>query len=174
MRVALVQVFRNKAYWLVLGLGILRFLAFWSIIYAVTQLTLPPEAKKLFLERFGFSDHPDIAQNNGYIMFIDGQNIIVMILLAFSGSLLVGSDFRLKTLPFYLSRRIDKRHYIVGQAAGRRLARGDPDHRAGAVAVSRVRHVHHLDRLLGRELANRRVGAGLRPGDLRSSTASCW
>ena len=38
VRVALVQVFRNKAYWFVLGLGALRFLAFWSIIYAVTQL----------------------------------------------------------------------------------------------------------------------------------------
>ncbi len=48
-------------------------------------------------------------------MFMQGQNVIVMILLAFSGSLLVGSDFRLKTLPFYLSRRIDKRHYIVGK-----------------------------------------------------------
>ena len=32
VRVALVQVFRNKAYWVVLGLGSLRFLAFWSII----------------------------------------------------------------------------------------------------------------------------------------------
>jgi ABC-type multidrug transport system permease subunit len=38
-----------------------------------------------------------------------------MILLAFSGSLLVGSDFRLKALPFYLSRRIDRRHYIAGK-----------------------------------------------------------
>jgi hypothetical protein len=36
-------------------------------------------------------------------------------LLAFSGSLLVGSDFRLRSLPFYLSRRMDKRHYIVGK-----------------------------------------------------------
>ncbi len=43
VRVALVQVFRNKAYWLVLGLGTLRFLAFWSIIYAVTQFSLPKE-----------------------------------------------------------------------------------------------------------------------------------
>ena len=42
VRVALVQVFRNKAYWFVLALGALRFLAFWSIIYAVTQLALPP------------------------------------------------------------------------------------------------------------------------------------
>jgi len=115
VRVALLQVFRNKAYWIVLGLGALRFLAFWSIIYAVTQLALPPEVRAKFLDNFGFSAGDGAKQDNGYIMFIQGQSVIVMILLAFSGSLLVGSDFRLRTLPFYLSRRIDKRHYIVGK-----------------------------------------------------------
>ena len=115
VRVALLQVFRNKAYWLVLGLGAFRFLAFWSIIYAVTQLSLPPDVSKVFLERFGFSADSDAGQDNGYINFMQGQSVIVMILLAFSGSLLVGSDFRLNSLPFYLSRRIDKRHYIVGK-----------------------------------------------------------
>jgi hypothetical protein len=115
VRVALVQVFRNKAYWFLLGLGALRFLAFWSIIYAVTQLALPEDVSREFLRRFGFSANSDAAQDNGYINFIQGQSVIVMILLAFCGSLLVGSDFRAKTLPFYLSRRIDKRHYIVGK-----------------------------------------------------------
>jgi ABC-2 type transport system permease protein len=115
VRVALVQVFRNKAYWFVLALGALRFLAFWSIIYAVTQLALPPRTSEGLLDRFGFSADVDANQDNGYIVFIQGQSVIVMILLAFSGSLLVGSDFRLRSLPFYLSRRIDKRHYIVGK-----------------------------------------------------------
>jgi ABC-2 type transport system permease protein len=115
VRVAIVQVFRNKAYWFVLALGALRFLAFWSIIYAVTQLALPPRMSEGLLERFGFSADVDANQDNGYIVFIQGQSVIVMILLAFSGSLLVGSDFRLRSLPFYLSRRIDKRHYIVGK-----------------------------------------------------------
>ncbi len=115
VRVALLQVFRNKAYWVVLGLGAFRFLAFWSIIYAVTQLSLPPEVQERFLGRFGFSADGDRGQDNGYITFMQGQSIIVMILLAFSGSLLVGADFRLNSLPFYLSRRIDKRHYIVGK-----------------------------------------------------------
>jgi ABC-2 type transport system permease protein len=115
VRVAVLQVFRNKAYWLVLGLGLFRFLAFWSIIYAVTQMALPPQVRERFLEQFGFSADADAAQDNGYIQFMQGQSVIVMILLAFSGSLLVGSDFRLKALPFYLSRRIDRRHYIVGK-----------------------------------------------------------
>jgi hypothetical protein len=115
VRVALVQMFRNKAYWLLLGLGALRFLAFWTIIYAVTQLALPARAQNMFLKEFGFTANTDVNQDNGYIAFIDGQNIIVMILLAFAGSMLVGSDFRQKTLPFYLSRRIDKVHYILGK-----------------------------------------------------------
>lgn len=115
VRVALVQMFRNKAYWLLLGLGALRFLAFWTIIYAVTQLALPADVQKMFLREFGFSASTDVNQNNGYIEFIEGQNVIVMILLAFAGSMLVGSDFRQNTLPFYLARRIDKRHYIVGK-----------------------------------------------------------
>jgi ABC-2 type transport system permease protein len=115
VRVAVLQVFRNRAYWLVLALGLFRFLAFWSIIYAVTQLVLPPGVHKEILQRFGFSADNDLAQDNGYIAFMQGQSVIVMILLSFSGSLLVGSDFRLKSLPFYLSRRIDRRHYIVGK-----------------------------------------------------------
>jgi ABC-2 type transport system permease protein len=115
VRVAIVQVFRNRAYWFVLALGALRFVAFWSIIYAVTQLTLPNKMRDTLLQQFGFSADADVNQDNGYITFIQGQSVIVMILLAFSGSLLVGSDFRLNTLPFYLARRIDKRHYIVGK-----------------------------------------------------------
>jgi hypothetical protein len=115
VRVALLQMMRNKAYWLLLFLGALRFAAFWSIIYAVTQLALPGDVSQELLRRFGFSANSDAAQDNGYIRFIEGQNVIVIILLAFSGSMLVGSDFRGKTLPFYLSRRIDKWHYIAGK-----------------------------------------------------------
>jgi hypothetical protein len=99
----------------VLALGSLRFLAFWSIIWAVTQLPLPEDMNNMFLKEFGFTANSDTEQNNGYMRFMEGQQIIVMILLAFSGSLLVGSDFRLRALPFYLSRRIDRRHYIVGK-----------------------------------------------------------
>src|SRR2546422_3009448 len=80
VRVAVLQVFRNKAYWLVLGLGAFRFLAFWSIIYAVTQLALAPDVRKVLLQQFGFSADADAAQDNGYITFMQGQSVIVMIL----------------------------------------------------------------------------------------------
>lgn len=115
VRVALLQVFRRKSYWVVIGLGMLNFLLYWSIIYAVTQFQIPPEAQERLLEGFGFSAQPTAGQENGYIMFMQRQSLIVMILLAFSGSLLVGADFRFNSLPFYLSRRIDRRHYIAGK-----------------------------------------------------------
>ncbi len=115
VRVALLQVFRRKLYWIVIGLGICQFLVFWVIIYAITQARIPPQAQQGLYEVFGFSPVPVDGEESGYIRFIEQQSMVVMILLAFSGSLVVGSDFRLKSLPFYLSRRIDRRHYIVGK-----------------------------------------------------------
>jgi hypothetical protein len=115
VRVALLQVLRRKSYWLVLGLGLLHFVFIWAVIYAVTQLDLPPRAEELFTEAVGFSAEGNAIHDSGYIQFMNRQNIPVMMLLAFSGSLIVGSDFRLKSLPFFLSRRIDRRHYIVGK-----------------------------------------------------------
>lgn len=115
VRVALLQVFRRKSYWLILGLGLAQFLSFWFIIYGVTQLRWPADMQQRILHQFGFSAQSDENQDDGYIRFMDRQNVIVMILLAFSGSLLVGADFRGKSLPFYLSRRIDRRHYICGK-----------------------------------------------------------
>lgn len=115
VRVALLQVFRRRSYWVVIGLGLLNFLLFWSVIYAVTQFQIPPRAQENLLRGFGFSPNPSEVADNGYIQFMQRQSIVVMILLAFSGSLLVGSDFRMNSMPFYLSRRIDRRHYIVGK-----------------------------------------------------------
>lgn len=115
VRVALVQLFRRKLYWVVLGLGLTRFVLYWSVIFALTQIGLPPQAQERLLERTGFSAQADETQQNGYVHFMEGQAVVVMILLALSGSLLVGADFRHRSLPFYLSRRIDRRHYIAGK-----------------------------------------------------------
>ena len=114
-RVALLQVLRRKSYWILLFLGLAQFIMFWSVIYAVTQLELPPPMRQTILREFGFSVQADEAKDNGFMVFMERQSVVVMILLAFSGSLLVGSDFRQRTLPFYLSRRIGKRHYVAGK-----------------------------------------------------------
>jgi hypothetical protein len=115
VRVTLLQVFRRKSYWFVLALGLLNFLLFWSLIYIVTQLGALGELKDRILDQFEFSAYAARGRENGYVVFMWRQSIVVMILLAFAGSHLVGSDFRFRSLPFYLSRRIDRRHYIVGK-----------------------------------------------------------
>lgn len=115
VRVAILQVFRRKSYWVVLGLGLFNFFVFWSVIYAVTQFELPAEGQEVLLSRFGFSAQPVPDRESGYVEFMQRQSLIVMVLLAFCGSLIVGSDFRMNALPFYLSRRIDRQHYIFGK-----------------------------------------------------------
>jgi ABC-2 type transport system permease protein len=116
VRTGLLQVLRRKSYWVVIVLGLFQFLAFWAVIWAVTQLKeLPSEAREAMLEGFGFSATPRPGKENGYTMFIERQAVVVMILLTFTGSLLVGGDFRNNALVFYLSRSIDRRHYILGK-----------------------------------------------------------
>ena len=115
VRVALLQVFRRKAYWAVIALGGLHFLLCWALIYVDTQLAGFSNFRGEVLKAFDFVVHPTPDRESGYVEFMWRQSIVVMILLAFSGSLLVGADFRMNSLPFYLSRRVDRRHYIVGK-----------------------------------------------------------
>lgn len=116
VRASLLQVFRRKAYWIVLAIALLHFLAFWTMIWVVTQATeVPPEARQRLLEFLGFSPNTRPGRDNAYVLFMEGQSLPVTILLAFTGSLLVGADFRDKALSFYLSRRIERRHYIAGK-----------------------------------------------------------
>lgn len=115
VRVGLVQVFRRRSYWIVLALGTMNFVLAGAIIYAVTQLSLPERAEERLFVMFGFQPHAAAGQESGYVRFMHRQSIVVMMLLAFAGSLLIGNDFRQNSLPFYLSRRIDRIHYITGK-----------------------------------------------------------
>ncbi|MBL9081324.1 MAG: hypothetical protein JNK76_05930 [Planctomycetales bacterium] len=115
VRTTLTQVLRRKAYWVIYAVGISQFLVYWAVIYALTQMQVPPEMQRGMLRTFGFSPDAADPQDTGYLDFMEQQSFIVMILLAFCGSLVVGSDFREGVLPFYLSRRLDRRHYIAGK-----------------------------------------------------------
>ena len=44
------------------------------------------------------------------------QGYMVMIVLALAGSILVGNDLRFGSLPFYLSKPLSRRHYLLGKA----------------------------------------------------------
>lgn len=116
VRVGLMQVFRRKSYWIVLALGLVQFLGFWGVIWFLTQSKeISSEVREGLLRGFGFSPSPRPGEESGYVMFIERQSVVVMILLTFTGSLLVGGEFRNNALAFYLSRSIDRRHYIIGK-----------------------------------------------------------
>lgn len=114
-RTALRQLFRRKIYWVVLAVGLGQFIVYASVIYGLTQMQMPERSKEMLLRQFNFSPSSVDPQETGYLQFVEAQSLIVMILLALCGSLLVGSDFRDGVLPFYLSRRIERRHYLLGK-----------------------------------------------------------
>ena len=141
-RVAVLQVLRRKMYWFAIGLGLMVFLLFFFMIYLAAQIDsgavglrpLDDDGRPTaragnqrgpqgrlgaeLLRRVSFSPQPGERGDNGYLRFMERQSLIVIILLAFSGSLVVGADYRHRALPFYLSRGIDRRHYIVGKWLG--------------------------------------------------------
>jgi ABC-type transport system involved in multi-copper enzyme maturation permease subunit len=54
------------------------------------------------------------ADTYGDFMWTEGY--IVMVLLAFAGTIIVGNDFQFNSLPFFLSKPIGRRHYLTGKA----------------------------------------------------------
>jgi ABC-type transport system involved in multi-copper enzyme maturation permease subunit len=144
-RVALWQIFRRKLYWIVIALGLTHFLLIFALVFFVAQIEAnaaatgiaekapaapaagpwtPPgqrprsRAAAWILNLADFTPQPGNGRDNGYVGFIFRQSYIVLILLAFSGSLVIGADFHQRGLTFYLSRGIDRRHYLLGKWLG--------------------------------------------------------
>jgi hypothetical protein len=119
------MIFRRKMFWVLYALALLIFLMFffgqYLLVWAQTQMgeqTVPV---------LGFRAAPaqlihvlrDVLNLNGsgetYRNFFWYQGYMVMIVLAFAGSLLVGNDFQFGSLPFYLSKPLAPRHYLLGK-----------------------------------------------------------
>jgi ABC-type transport system involved in multi-copper enzyme maturation permease subunit len=139
-RVALWQIFRRKLYWIVIALGLVHFLLIFALVFFAAQIDAGAGAKlgeqaaaksangkrarradgpgNWILNQANFAPQPGNGRDNGYTNFMERQSYVVLILLAFSGSLVVGSDFQHRGLAFYLSRGIDRRHYLFGKWLG--------------------------------------------------------
>jgi ABC-type transport system involved in multi-copper enzyme maturation permease subunit len=143
-RVALWQIFRRKLYWIVIALGMFHFLLIFALVFFVAQIEANATAAGIgeksqasapgqpaserqrprgraaawVLNMADFTPQPGHGRDNGYVGFIFRQSYIVLILLAFSGSLVIGADFHQRGLTFYLSRGIDRRHYLLGKWLG--------------------------------------------------------
>lgn len=116
--------FRRRLFWGLAALGLLVFFFFFYAQYLVVWIThqlatetvrfagIPVSANNLsrFLGRLALDGSAHTFGN-----FIWYQGYILVIALAFAGSILIGNDFFHGSLPFYLSKPIGRWHYVLGK-----------------------------------------------------------
>ena len=113
-RIGLKLVMKRWIFKVFLGLGLMTFLFFSSMIYFLADLKNRglPQGAIDFAEQFAFT-----GKGEAYRNFIFAQNIVVMLLLAVSGTVLVSNDFRFRSLTFYLSKPLGRGQYFLGKLA---------------------------------------------------------
>jgi ABC-type transport system involved in multi-copper enzyme maturation permease subunit len=108
-------VLRRKLFWLLLGITLINFLFLFAMIYFKAQIRVENPA----LTRFVDSVLESVSgTGRTYRDFMAAQGTVTMLMLAFAGEMLVGNDYRHGGLTFYLSRRIARRHYLLGKLLG--------------------------------------------------------
>jgi ABC-type transport system involved in multi-copper enzyme maturation permease subunit len=124
-RTALWMIFRRKLFWVLYAFGLLIFLMFffgqYFLAWAVSQLgeqtvrigivRAEPERLVELLRKVLRLDGSAYTYRN----FFWYQGYMVMIVLAFAGSILVGNDFQFGSLPFYLAKPLGRWHYLLGK-----------------------------------------------------------
>lgn len=110
VRLGLMLIFRRWVFWALIGLGLMNFLFNFAFIYLKATLVVQTPELERFLDNYRVT-----GTGEAYADFMNAQAAITALLLAFAGSALVGSDYRHGGMVFYLSRAIDRRHYIVGK-----------------------------------------------------------
>lgn len=108
-------VLRRKLFWLLLGITLINFLFLFATIYLKAQIRVENPALTRFVDSV-----LDSVSGTGktYRDFMAAQGTVTMLMLAFAGEVLVGNDYRHGGLTFYLSRRIARRHYLLGKLLG--------------------------------------------------------
>jgi len=113
--------------WLVWGLAALGLLVFFTFFYA--QYLAVYVTTMLETDTVRFAGVPVSARNLTRVLdrlalngtahtfgnFVWWQGYVLVIVLALAGSLLVGNDFAHGSLPFYLSKPIGRKHYVLGK-----------------------------------------------------------
>ena len=124
-RAALQMILRRKLFWVLYAFGLLIFFMFffgqYLLAWAVTQMA--EQTVRVGVVR---AEPERIVQLLREVLRLDGsaytyrnffwyQGYMVMIVLAFAGSILVGNDFQFGSLPFYLAKPLGRWHYLLGK-----------------------------------------------------------
>ncbi|MAD23297.1 MAG: hypothetical protein CMO69_04490 [Verrucomicrobiales bacterium] len=111
-RTAMHLVFRRKLFWLLFAIAMLSFVFTFGAIYLLA--TLKQELPQM--ARFISSMLKDLdGSGTTYLNFMKLQGTVMMILLAFAGSVLAGNDHARGGFMFYMSRRINLVYYALGK-----------------------------------------------------------
>ncbi len=126
-RSSLRLLFRRKIFWALYALALMIFFFFFYGQYLVVWIqmqtasqtvnfgAMPVKMSELtkFLDKLNLNGSPHTFGN-----FIWFEGYVAMIVLALAGAVLVGNDFQYGSLPFYLSKPIGRRHYVLGKMLG--------------------------------------------------------
>lgn len=126
-RSSLRLLFRRKIFWGLYALALMIFFFFFYGQYLVVWIQLQTANQTVnfgampvrvgdltkFLDKLNLNGSPHTFGN-----FIWFEGYITMIVLALAGAILVGNDFHHGSLPFYLSKPIGRRHYVLGKMLG--------------------------------------------------------
>src|SRR6266478_5519856 len=127
-RTGLRTILRRKLFWGLYACGVMIFLFFFFGQYLIRYLGSQLGEQTIMLSHTPrFEVEParllalfqETLKINGtgatYHNVIWYEGFLVMIVLAFAGSVLVGNDFRFGSLPFYLSKPLGRWHYVLGK-----------------------------------------------------------
>jgi len=115
-RVGLGLVTKRRIFKVFVGLGLINFLFFSAMIYFLAGLAAQLKGQRFgegplaFARNFIFT-----GTGESFRDFITSQNTVVMLLLAISGAVLVGNDFRFRSLTFYFSKPLERWQYFLGK-----------------------------------------------------------
>ena len=124
-RTGLLMLLRRRLFWGLYALSLMIFLLYFFGQYLLAwfqaqageaRITVglvsirPGELIELLADKLKLNGSADTLHN-----FIHYQGYMVMIVLALAGSVLIGNDFRYGSLPFYLSKPLGRRHYLLGK-----------------------------------------------------------
>ena len=126
-RAALRLLLRRKLFWALYSLALMVFFFYFYMQYLVVWVQQQASDKTAmvagvpvriseftkFLDRLNLNG---TAHTFGNFIWFEGY--VAMIVLALAGAILVGNDFHHGSLPFYLSKPIGRRHYILGKVLG--------------------------------------------------------
>lgn len=110
VRIALTLIIRRWLFWILLGLGLMNFLFHFAFIYLRATILVQNRDVAQFIDGFKLT-----GTGRAYLDFMHLQAAIAALLLAFAGSLLIGADARHGGMIFYLSRSMNRVHYIIGK-----------------------------------------------------------